>query len=134
MFKTQIVVLVVFKEGDKYLLTRRHSPEYLKFHNKWQFAGGGLEYGENSEQTAIRESKEELGIDIEIIKLIPIIKSREIDGWHGVFISYLCKSKNYTIELNDEANKYGWFTKEEIFKLPLLDGNKEIVTDIIESI
>jgi 8-oxo-dGTP diphosphatase len=134
MFKTQIVVLTVFKEKDKYLLTRRHSPDHTHTHNRWQFAGGGLEYGEHPEQTAIREAKEELGIDITIVKLIPIIKHAFIGKWHGVFISYLCTSKKYDIVLDEEANDFGWFKEQEIWKLSLLDGNKEIMTDIIKAL
>ncbi len=134
MYKTQIVVLTVFKEGDKYLVTRRHSPDHTRTHNRWQFAGGGLEFGEHPEETAIREAKEELGIDIEIIRLLSVIKHIVVDGWHGIFLSYLCKSKKYDIVLNNESNDFKWCTRKEIDKLELLDGNKEIMTDILNSI
>ena len=39
-------------------------------HEYYVFPGGGIEEGETPEEAAVREVKEELGIDIEIVKLL----------------------------------------------------------------
>jgi 8-oxo-dGTP diphosphatase len=43
---------------------------YKKKHKHYEFPGGKVEENETIEQTAIRETKEEIGCDIEIIQYI----------------------------------------------------------------
>lgn len=40
--------------------------------NKWGFPGGAIELGETPEMAAIREAKEETGLDVEVGKLIGV--------------------------------------------------------------
>lgn len=54
----------VIIEDNKLLLI------YKKKHNHYEFPGGKVEENETIEQTAIRETKEEIGCNIEIIKYI----------------------------------------------------------------
>ncbi len=44
------------------------SDEYIKRHKVTKFPGGGLEFGEGLKDCLIREFKEELNLDIEIIE------------------------------------------------------------------
>jgi XTP/dITP diphosphohydrolase len=55
-------------QDGKLLLQRRNDPGRPAYHRKWEFPGGGVEFGDNIESTLIREVKEEVGYDIEIIK------------------------------------------------------------------
>ena len=68
-----------------------------------------------------REIKEELGVEINILALIPRIFSPIRNNWHGLLICYLCEMKKSTlIILNHESMDYGWFSLEEIKKLKTL--------------
>ena len=80
----------VFAEGEYYvccemwimnsknemLMTQRHPDK--KAGGLWEFSGGGVLAGENSKSAAIREIKEELGIDIDEaeINLLEVYKNR----------------------------------------------------------
>jgi len=57
----------------------------------WVMPGGGVERNETDEQTLIRECQEELGIDIEIRRLLLEIESQKpkVKGQKERF--YLCK-------------------------------------------
>src|SRR5262245_12928592 len=55
-----IVVFTIQKDGVKYLLL--HYP-----HGHWDFAKGKVEPGETQQETALRELKEETGLEAEII-------------------------------------------------------------------
>lgn len=116
MSQVNIVVLAVIKNKNKFLLTKRYQPDFLLIHDKWQLPGGGLEFEEHPEQTAIRETKEEVGLTVGIIKLIPAIETKVIETWQGVFIGYLCKilHSDEKVILDEEASEYGWFTLSEI--------------------
>ena len=50
-------------ENDQLLV----SDEYIKGHNITKLPGGGLEYGEGTRDCLIREFKEELDLDIEVL-------------------------------------------------------------------
>lgn len=56
----------IFNDKGEVLLQRRGDT------NKWGFPGGAIELGETPEMAAIREAKEETGLDVEVGKLIGI--------------------------------------------------------------
>ncbi|MGD7022363.1 NUDIX hydrolase [Rossellomorea vietnamensis] len=61
---------VVIIDGRKILLIKR-----VKRHEQYfVFPGGGIETGETPEEAAIREAKEELGVDVELKDCISIIE------------------------------------------------------------
>ena len=60
---SSIAVNVAVIHGNKVLLTQRDDFE------SWILPGGGVEDGESIAQAAIRETKEETGLDVELIRL-----------------------------------------------------------------
>ena len=67
-----------------------------KAHNKWEFVGGGIDFGEDPIDALKREVKEEAGVNVEVIKLLPkVISETEIleEGKQTqvIIISYECK-------------------------------------------
>lgn len=88
-----IVVALIKNHKGEILLARRNQPDIKAEHNKWEFPGGGIEIGETPEQAIVREVKEETGLKIKIVRLLPKIYSHI---WKGqsrqiLIISYLCK-------------------------------------------
>ena len=59
-----VICAIILKE-EKILVTQRS--EKMKLPLKWEFPGGKLESGESEEECILREIKEELNINIEII-------------------------------------------------------------------
>jgi NAD+ diphosphatase len=119
----QPVVVILIKKENKYLLTVRaeEGEKENNFHGYWQIAGGGLEFGESVEECAIREAKEELGVDVEIVRMLPKIYHDTRGRWHGIFIAFECSMKDDAeIVLNEESSEYGWFTLEEAKKLKMM--------------
>lgn len=130
MKKTQVVVIAVVKKNDKFLLTLRNDPKNPHVHKKWQLPGGAVEFGEHPEEALKREMKEELGIEVGIIRLIPKLFHRLENNWHAVLISYLCYPKHERIKLNEEATEYKWATKQEIKLLDNLGPVYELIGTI----
>lgn len=56
-------VVITNDEKDKILMVRQHHED----RDIWMGPGGGIEEGENSIEAAVREAKEETGLDIEIV-------------------------------------------------------------------
>jgi len=85
----------------------------------WLYPGGRLENGDEDYEKALRrEIKEELGVEIEIIKPAEIV-IWSINGEHhryGVF--FLCEllDEESKIKLSHEHEKYEWVSYEELME------------------
>ncbi|WP_123054446.1 NUDIX hydrolase [Clostridium sp. JN-1] len=114
---TGVNVLIV-DESNRVLLQRRGTFPY-----KWGLIGGITELGESLEQTAVRETKEETGLDVEELKLLGTTSGKECyicfpNGDKAYFITIGYYTKNFSGELKID----GLETKELKFfsckKLP----------------
>lgn len=77
--------VIIFKEG-KVLLGERH-----KSHDKgsWGFPGGHLEYGETPEECAVRETREEAGVEINNLRRVSFTNDFfEEEGKHYVTLFF----------------------------------------------
>lgn len=117
-----VVLYIVFK--NQVLLVNH---KQLK---KWLPLGGHIELNEDPEEAAIREAKEESGLDIEIIAEKPEIKDPQnkilprpeyldihrIDDTHQhIGIVYFAKVKSGNVKLAEaEHNDIGWFSGEDL--------------------
>lgn len=112
---------VIFNEEGKIFLAKRGKKARNEL-GKWECPGGALEFGESFEKTIIREMKEEFDIDIEIVDqlttfnhLIPKEKQ------HWVALAFICKIKKGAPKILEpnKCEEIGWFTLEEMKKMPL---------------
>jgi len=62
-------VFVVYKDR---VLIRKHDK-----YDKWLAVGGHIELDENPNQAAVREVKEEVGLDVELIGELPKLENKE---------------------------------------------------------
>ena len=111
--KTKIAVYGIVEEKGKLLLLERKQP------NIWEFPGGGIEFGEQPDETAKREVFEETGLEVKIIGIFsiknivyPDKKTRQIA------VMYNCKPiGNKKICIDDGHIKHDWFSMSEIKKM-----------------
>ncbi len=132
--KIQPVVIALIKKDGKYLLTRRvqFDPEDEQYKPYvWHVPGGGIEFGESPETAIKREIREELGVDVEIVTLIPKAFSDVRGKWQGIFLTYLCtmSDENSKITLNGESDQFGWFAKSDLSGLKILPHVDHIIEE-----
>ncbi len=107
--KVEVVAGVIIKKDGKYLLLQEKQP---KAYGLWNFPAGRVDVGESIEEAAIRETKEESGFDIELIRKVKIFHEKATDVVKHVF-----EGKIIGGELNpskDEMLDGKWFTYEEV--------------------
>lgn len=116
-----IVVGVITNDKGEVLLCKRHEPEFPSAHGKWEFPGGGIEFGEDPIEAVKREVLEEAGVAVEIVRMLPKIISdyQEYDSEnsvHVIIISYECKiiSGTPTANLDEEVDEIQFFKPEDI--------------------
>jgi 8-oxo-dGTP diphosphatase len=114
---------IILCEG-KLVLIRRMNPPYQ---NQFALPGGFVEVGETVEEAAVREAKEETGLDIELIKLLGVYSEPSRDPReHTVTVCYLARGFG-KLKAGSDAKDIRLFGFSEIPKLAF-DHNK-IVED-----
>ena len=128
--KRQITVAIALIKNDygKILLQKRVDPLILDADKKWEFPGGKVEYGEDPKDTVKRESLEEIGCQIELTGILPLIQSsvwKRTDDkeQHVLVICYEAKLINGTPSSSDKkVSEIQWFSENEIKQLDTLRG------------
>jgi len=118
--------VAVIQEG-KILLTQREDFE------TWILPSGGVEDGESLAQAAIRETKEETGLDIELTRLVGIYSW--LGNWSpGYRVVFAAKPIGGEINCQEgETMDVRWFAFNEIPNL-LSAGQKRRIADAISGI
>ncbi|MDF2545049.1 MAG: mismatch repair protein MutT [Herbinix sp.] len=92
--------------------------------NDWEFAGGGLKFGEDLLDGLSREIKEEVGLTVRIDKLLYAVSRLVNPQRQIVALIYLCYADTDTVVLSDEHKNFLWATRkqlEELLTKPMLD-------------
>ena len=103
----------IFREDGKVLLAKRTKQPF-----QWSFPGGSLEPGESAAQAAIREAREEVGVEIEIIEKAG---EREIElpeaNRRFIISVFAARLVSGEPKAGPEASETGWFELAEISAL-----------------
>jgi len=109
------------------LVKRRFQP----YKDYWAFPGGIVEYGETVENAAIREAKEETGLDVRIERLIGVYSDPKRDPrGHYVSVCFLCEPVGGTLKTSDETKEVKAVTKEELIPIKLAFDHRKILDDL----
>lgn len=112
--------LVVNNRGD-ILFVRRKKEDLKEAHNKWEFPGGKIEFGDTPEKTAIKEAKEESGYDVEVEYLIPKVLSSKWESLEReaqqILMCYVCRLVGGESLLPDHGvSEIRWFSLDNVPK------------------
>jgi mutator protein MutT len=109
---------VVFNASNEILLIKRgKAPNY----GRWMVPGGTLEWGETLEDAAVREVREETGIDIEIETFVEIIEAitRDEEAFHFVIMDYAAHAVSGKLAAASDALDAVWAPVESLDEFDL---------------
>lgn len=122
-FVEQVKVSAVYVECDgEYLYMRKTMPDTVK--GKWGVPGGKVEEGEDITAAAVRELKEEAGIEVceHALKYLKPLYIKTSYASFGFYIFVLTLKEKPEVTLSDEHDEYGWYTSDKVKALPHMSG------------
>lgn len=114
----------ILRWQDRFLLSEGHDP--AKDEHFLRPLGGSIEFGESSAAAVVRELKEEIGADLENVRLLGVLESRFVfDGKPGheivfVYEAGLVDQQRYSqdsfvgVESDGKPFPVRWVSREEL--------------------
>ena len=120
---------VVCLRGDEVLLIRRGRPPRV---GEWSLPGGRIEPGERAVDAALRELREETGVEAEIIGLVDVVDGLFPDlGAHYVLIDYAAQWRAGEPAAGDDATDAAFHPLSRIEALVRWDETARIVREAV---
>ncbi|MNE04411.1 8-oxo-dGTP diphosphatase [compost metagenome] len=124
MIPTPAVGVVCLK-GDEVLLIRRGSPPRL---GEWSLPGGRIEPGERLAVAALRELREETGVEAELIGLVDVVDGLFPEAErHYVLIDYAARWVSGEPVAGDDAAEAIFFPFEKALAMVDWDETRRII-------
>jgi len=105
----RVAVDVVVLTPQGFVLVRRKNPP---FKGHWALPGGFVEYGEKVEDAAVREVREETGLEISILALVGVYSDPDRDPrGHVISIAFLGERMRGEIRASSDAEEVRVFRR-----------------------
>ena len=128
---TRIGAYALCVDGGRILLSRI-APGYWSGVGEWTLPGGGLDFGEDPRDGALRELTEETGLTGEILEIADVLswadrwrhpRDGADEAFHGLQIIYRVRIVGGELrnEVDGSTDLAAWFSADEARGLPLVD-------------
>lgn len=106
---------IVIRNKENEILFIKRSMKKKTLPGAWSFPSGKIEEGERTYETAIREAKEELNVEVEPEK---IFAQKELPEFSANLVFVLCDIKSGEPEIKEpnEIQEVEWLTFNDFFK------------------
>lgn len=121
--------LIFNKSTREVLLIKRGN---YPFEGKWAIPGGFADIDEELETAAIRELKEETGLELQSLKQFKAYGTIGRDPRHRTIsiVFYACTNKSKKVKGDDDASEAKWFSVDSIPDLAF--DHREIIEEFLK--
>jgi 8-oxo-dGTP diphosphatase len=121
---------IILNDEGKILLVKR-SQKLKTYPGFWGLVGGWVEWGETVEEALKREAKEEIGVEIEVVRFTG--RYYDSKGRHpaksSICLPHMSRIKSGIPKAGEECAEVRWFSAEEIRKIELAYDHKQMLID-----
>ena len=132
MAEYEVIALAIVRREDEVLLGLKDPTKIHSLQGKWFFPGGRVNYKESLEQAAIRETKEETGVDIKVVRLLDTRTKKDIwpDGriHHACLVYFECATigNSNNIKAHDDIVEVKWVKTKDLGKFITTDVSPKV--------
>jgi len=123
--KTIRVVAAIIIDNGRVFATQRG---YGEFKDGWEFPGGKIDVGETPEEALIREIKEELDTEVEVLELLDVVEY-DYPKFHVSMDCFICEIKTGDLVLK-EHEAAAWLTKDTLYSVDWLPADQGLIEKI----
>ena len=127
--KNIIVSAAIIVQNNKILCVQRGANKLEYISEKWEFPGGKVEPDEQFSDTAVREIREELNMDITVDKQY-ITVNHQYPDFHLTMHTFLCSCKNNSPTFSEHID-YKWLPTSELGSLDWAAADIPVVDKLI---
>lgn len=124
----RIDAIILNEDRSKVLLIKRGSKAY---HGYWGFVSGTVDWGEEVEETVVREAKEETNLDVEIVKFVGRYYDKK--GRHPtktmICLPHICKVVGGELKAGSDALEAKWVDLKKVKEMDLAFDHKQMLED-----
>ncbi|MEJ2905266.1 (deoxy)nucleoside triphosphate pyrophosphohydrolase [Pedobacter panaciterrae] len=125
-----VTCAIIVDDSNSILVTQRSAS--MKLPLKIEFPGGKIEEGETPSECLIREIKEELNLDVEILFEMPANIHHYVEFSINL-IPFVCKVIGGSIELREHVS-YQWLNSSELLDQDWAEADVPIVENYLNSL
>jgi len=121
--RTIKVTCAIIEVENKVLAVQRS--EKMKLPLKWEFPGGKIEAGETPQESIVREIREELNLEIELVKALkPVV--HDYPDQRVQLIPFIAKMTSGTLKLN-EHRQYRLLERNQLHNMDWAEADIPVV-------
>ncbi len=117
---------IIVEDNNLVLIKRLNNP----YKDHWALPGGFVEYGETVEDAAVREAKEETGLDIKLEKLVGVYSDPNRDPrGHTVTVAFKAIIIGGKLQSDSDAKDAMFVEYDDLKNIDLAFDHREILHD-----
>lgn len=120
----RVAAAIIIDEG-KVFATQRG---YGDFKGGWEFPGGKIDAGETPKEALVREIREELDTEVEVLELLDTVEY-DYPNFHLSMDCFICKIKSGDLVLK-EHEAAAWLTKETLYSVEWLAADLGLIPKV----
>lgn len=117
--------VIIEKEGQIVLVRRKYNP----YKGDWCLPAGFIEYGESPEYCAVREVKEETGLDVKLNSLFRVYSGSDDPRTRAILIVYLGEIASGEPVPGDDASEVKFFPAKSIPQNIAFQSHRQALKD-----
>ncbi len=117
---------VLIEDAGRVVLVQRGIEPHF---GSWTLPAGFAEYGETIEETAIRECREETGLEIELDRLLGVYSVNSDFYGHLILVLYSAHIVGGEMVAGDDASEAGFFAPDELPRDLAFQAHRQALRD-----
>ena len=134
-FRVSATSIIFDDAREKVLLIQRSD------NGRWSLPGGGMDPGKSAEETCIRETLEEPGLEVSVTRLVGIYTSPDViieyehgNRWQSIGINFEAKVMGGEMSRSEETLELGFFPVDSLGDLKLMENQMERIQDAMQNL